>query len=129
MSLAQCRNELQNFLLEGKIRDCKVVVMPDFFLDRIINLHWDVEEFSGLVGGVAKRKGGSIDGIPQTDMKGGNAINIASALASLGVNVTPIICTSELGLQQIKYHFKNTPMDISHVKTYGKASITTALGV
>jgi sugar/nucleoside kinase (ribokinase family) len=32
-----------------------------------------------------------------------------------------------MGLQQIKYHFRNTPIDLSHVKTYGKASITTAL--
>ena len=30
-------------------------------------------------------------------------------------------------MQQIKYHFKNTPIDISHIKTHGKASITTAL--
>jgi ribokinase len=127
MRLAQCRNELQNFLLENKLRDCHVVVMPDFFLDRLINLLWNVEEFSRLVSGVASRKGGSLDGVSQTDMKGGNAINVASALASLGVKVTPIICTSELGLQQIKYHFRNTPVNMSHVKTCGKASITTAL--
>jgi len=127
MRLEQCRNELQNFLTENDLRDCHVVVMPDFFLDRIINLPWNVEEFSSLVSGVANRKGGSLDGISQIDMKGGNAINVASALASLGVKVTPIICTSELGLQQIKYHFKNAPVDMSHVKTCGKASITTAL--
>ena len=60
-------------------------------------------------------------------MRGGNAINVASALASLGVAVTPIVCTSEFGLQQIKYHFKDTSIDLSHIKTSGKASITTAL--
>ena len=102
--------------------------MPDFFLDRLINLELDVSKISqSLLVEVAKRKGGSIDGIPQTDLRGGNAINVASALASLGVNVTPIVCTSEFGLQQIKYSFKNTSIDTSHVKTYGKASITTAL--
>ena len=127
MRLEQCRNELQNFISEKKHKDCHAVVMPDFFLDRIINLPWNVEEFSNLMSGVANRKGGSLDGISQTDMKGGNAINVASALANLGVKVTPIICTSELGLQQIRYHFKNGPMDMSHVKTCGKASITTAL--
>ena len=127
MRPAQIRNELQIFLLENKLRDCHVVVMPDFFLDRIINLPCDVEQFSSLVSDVVKRKGGSLDGISQTDMKGGNAINVASALASLGVKVTPIICTSELGLQQIKYHSRNLPIDLSHVKTCGKASITTAL--
>lgn len=126
MSLAECKTELQSFL-EKNLKECKVVVMPDFFLDRLINLDWDAAEFSRLVADVAKRKGGSIDGIPQTDLRGGNAINVASALASLGVKVTPIVCTSEFGLQQIKYHFKNIPIDTSHIKTGGKASITTAL--
>jgi sugar/nucleoside kinase (ribokinase family) len=126
MSVAECKKELQSFL-EKNLKERKVVVMPDFFLDRLINLDRDAAEFSGLVTEVAKRKGGSIDGIPQADLRGGNAINVASALASLGVKVTPIVCTSEFGLQQIKYHFKNTPIDTSHIKTRGKASITTAL--
>jgi ribokinase len=126
MSLTECKMELQTFL-QNQQKPCKAVVMPDFFLDRLINLDWDTVKFSELVGDVAKRKGGSIDGIPQTELRGGNAINVASALASLGVEVTPIVCTSEFGLQQIKYHFKNNSIDTSHIKTYGKASITTAL--
>jgi ribokinase len=127
MSLAECKTELQSFLQQNLHKECRAVVMPDFFLDRLINLDWDAAEFSGLVADVAKRKGGSIDGIPQTDLRGGNAINVASALVSLGVKVTLIVCTSEFGLQQIKYHFKNIPIDTSHIKTGGKASITTAL--
>ena len=105
LNTAAWKKELKDFLLH-KPEDCKVVVLPDFFLDRLINLNWNFAEFSHLVGEVAKRKGGSIDGIPQTDLRGGNAINVASALANLGANVTPIICTSQSGLQQIKYYFK-----------------------
>jgi len=101
--------------------------MPDFFLDRIVNLPWNIEAFTEAISEVAARKGGSVDGIRQIDMKGGNAINTASALTRLGVTVTPIICTSEYGLQLIKYHFKNIPMDFSHIKTVGTTSITTAL--
>ena len=127
MSMAQCKRELKNFLEQKKLKECKVVVLPDFFLDRLINLNWNPSEFSGLIADVAKRKGGSIDGIHQTDMRGGNAINVASALANLGAKVTPIVCTSEFGLQQIKYHFKDTPIDTSHIKIHNKASITTAL--
>ena len=126
MTSARCKKELQTFL-QQKPKECKAVVMPDFFLDRLINLDMDATEFSGLVSKVAERKGGSIDGIPQTDMRGGNAINVASALAHLGVDVTPVVCTSEFGLQQIKYRFQKTPMDLSHVKISGKPSITTAL--
>jgi sugar/nucleoside kinase (ribokinase family) len=127
MNKVECTKELQDFLAKPQPKDCNVVVMPDFFLDRIVNLQWDLREFSSLVGAVERRKGGSIDGIHQLDMKGGNAVNMASALSSLGVNVTPIICTSEYGLQLVKYHFRNSPMDFSHLKTHEKASITTAL--
>ncbi len=126
MSSTSCKKELQRFL-QQPLKESKVVVMPDFFLDRLINLKWSPTEFSNLIEDIVKHKGGSLDGIPQTDLRGGNAINVASALANLGVTVTPIVCTSEFGLQQIKYIFQNTPLDISHIKTQGKASITTAL--
>ena len=116
-----------SFLEQKQLRDCKVVVMPDFFLDRLINLRWDASEFSDLIDSVAERKGGSIDGIPQADLRGGNAVNVASALVNLGAAVTPIVCTSEYGLEQIKYHLKNSPVDTTHIKTCGKASMTTAL--
>ncbi len=127
MSLVACKGELQNFLEKRTLKECKVIVLPDFFLDRLINLDWDVDGFTELLADVTKRKGGSIDGVPQADLRGGNAINVASALAHLGAAVTPIVCTSELGNQQIKYQFKNTSIDTMHVKTFGKASITTAL--
>ncbi|MGD0994501.1 MAG: PfkB family carbohydrate kinase [Candidatus Bathyarchaeia archaeon] len=120
------KRELQSFLME-KPKECKVAVLPDFFLDRLISLNWNSSEFSGLISDVAKRKGGSIDGIPQTDLRGGNAINVASALANLGAEVTPIVCTSEYGMQQVRYHFRDIALDTSHIKVHDKASITTAL--
>lgn len=122
----ECRKELLSLLSE-KPKDCRVVVLPDFFLDRLINLNWSPLEFSSLISDVANRKGGSIDGIPQTDMRGGNAINVASALARLGAKITPIVCTSEYGLQQIKYYFRDAPVDTTHIKIRKKASVTTAL--
>jgi ribokinase len=126
MSTSAWKKELKDFLLR-KPKDCKVVVLPDFFLDRLINLNWNFTEFSHFVGKVAERKGGSIDGIPQTDLRGGNAINVASALANLGAKVTPIVCTSQSGLQQIRYYLKGVLIDTSHVKILEKASKTTAL--
>jgi sugar/nucleoside kinase (ribokinase family) len=48
-------------------------------------------------------------------------------LAALGVNVTPIVCTSKLGLQQIKFYLRKYRVDFSHVKIAAKASLTTAL--
>lgn len=101
--------------------------MPDFFLDRLISLDWNVDVFSKNLGTVIGKKGGSIDGIRQADLRGGNAINAASALAALGVKVIPIICTNKLGLQMIRFHLKPHNIDLSHVKIFNEASITTAI--
>jgi sugar/nucleoside kinase (ribokinase family) len=114
-------------LLSGISKEIRVVVMPDFFLDRLITLEKSPSEFASAIADVARRKGGSIDGIRQTDIRGGNAVNTASALAALGVKVTPIICTSKLGLQQVNFHLNPLGVDTSHVKVVDKASLTTAL--
>jgi ribokinase len=118
--------ELKNFL-KSEIKELNVVVMPDFCLDRLINLQWDVETTFENIKGVAERKGGNIDGIEQVDVRGGNAINTASALARLGVNVTPIVCTDKLGLKIIKFHIRSKRVNFSHMKILGKSSITTAM--
>lgn len=126
MSSSARKQELQGFLDENQV-DCKIVVMPDLFLDRIINLDWTPAEFASEVADVASRKGGSIDGIPQTDLRGGNAINVGAALATLGASVTPIVCTSPYGQQLIEHYTEKTPFNLSHLKISGKSSITTAL--
>ena len=48
MALAECKKELQSFLQKQQLKACKVVVLPDFFLDRLINLEWDASEFYRL---------------------------------------------------------------------------------
>ncbi len=125
MALREYKKELQNFLNRKESKLLSVVVMPDFFLDRLLDLPWTAEEFSKVSADVVSRKGGSIDGIFQADLKGGNAVNTASALAALDVKVTPIICTSGYGLHLLNYHFKGG-VDLSHVKLFPKASVTTA---
>jgi sugar/nucleoside kinase (ribokinase family) len=122
----KCKHELLNFL-KAAPKKLNVVVMPDFFLDRLVSLDYDPASFSSMVQAIVDRKGGSIDGIAQTDIRGGNAVNTASALAALGAAVTPIVCTSKLGLQQINFHLERYDMDTSHVKLSAKASVTTAL--
>jgi len=123
-----CKDEMLRFLKENNEKR-NVIVMPDFFHDRLISLDCDAALFSAMIANVAKRKGGSIDGIAQTDMRGGNAVNTASALAALDVKVTPIVCTNKFGFQQIKFYLKNyrARVDLSYVKIADKASITTAL--
>jgi sugar/nucleoside kinase (ribokinase family) len=126
MLWTRCKDELLSFLKETP-KKLDVVVMPDFFLDRLINLNCDESRFFSMVADVASRKGGSIDGIAQTDIRGGNAVNTASALAALGVKATPIVCTDKLGLQQIEFYLKQYGVDTSYIKLSAKASLTTAL--
>jgi len=118
--------ELQRFL-EEEIEEVDVVVMPDFFVDRLVSPKCGMKDFSLMLGEVVKRKGGSIDGIAQVELNGGNAVNTASALAALDVNVTPLVCTSKLGLELIRFEPRSPKVDLSHVKIFDKASITTAI--
>jgi ribokinase len=118
--------ELEAFL-KGKPRELTVVTMPDFFLDRLVNLRRNPSEFYWDLVKVTDRKGGSIDNIEQSELRGGNAVNTASALASLGANVVPIICTNRIGLQLIKFYLRSGKTDLSRVKLFNNASITTAL--
>ncbi|MEM3579862.1 MAG: carbohydrate kinase family protein [Candidatus Bathyarchaeia archaeon] len=119
-------DEVKNFL-KNQQREVEVVVMPDFFLDRFVNVNTSPDHLFRIVVDVVERKGGSIDGISQKEFRGGNAINTAAALASLGVNVTPIVCTDKLGLQLIKFYAKSPKINLKHIKIVEKPSITTAL--
>jgi ribokinase len=75
--------QLQNLNIVGS-----VVVLNDFFLDRIIK----IPNITTLYDLISKKSqlGGSIRRIPQKDLKGGNATNVAYALARLGAPVSLI---------------------------------------
>jgi sugar/nucleoside kinase (ribokinase family) len=119
------KTELRDFLKQ-KHKKPRVVLMPDLFHDRLIALNYNVNAFSSLLKDIAERKGGSIDDIEQADIRGGNATNTASALAALGANVTPIVCTNKMGIQKLKLYFARYHVDLSYVKNVEKASLTTA---
>lgn len=118
--------ELKSFL-KSESREINVVVMPDFFIDRLVALDFNLRDFSKRLESVAKRKGGSIDGVKQTELRGGNAINTASALGALGTRVTPIVATDKLGSRLIRYYLASYKAELSHIKIFNEPSITTAL--
>jgi ribokinase len=118
---------LLDFLTHLKQKEFSAVVMPDFFLDRFIYYKRGFEQFSKAVSDVASRKGGSIDEIRQLEIRGGNAANTAAALATLGARVYPLIHTSPLGLDLLRFYLPAQNLDFSHVKSDGETSITTAL--
>ncbi len=98
--------QLQNLNIVGS-----VVVLNDFFLDRIVK----IQDISRLYELILKKSqlGGSIRGIPQTDLKGGNATNIAYALARLGAPVSLITISDRAGsriLQDTFSEFQNSTL-------------------
>ncbi|MGB9003255.1 MAG: PfkB family carbohydrate kinase [Nitrosotalea sp.] len=101
-----------------------VVVLNDFFLDRIISIS-DLDKVYSQI--LEKSKlGGSIRGIPQKDLKGGNATNVAYALARLGCPVSLITVADKAGsalLTEIFSEFENASLFVID----GKPGRTTAL--
>lgn len=81
-----------------------IVVMPDFFVDRIIRLDSKEKLFDAL-SEKAKRGGGSVRGVPMTDVKGGNAVNVAYSLAKLGMKVALFTVADDTGAAMIRQAF------------------------
>ncbi len=63
-----------------------VAVMHDFFVDRIVRPS-NPRKLFRIADSKARAGGGSVHGIVQEDVRGGNAVNLAHALARLGNNV------------------------------------------
>lgn len=111
--------KLQNLKLSNS-----VVVLNDFFLDRIIK----IPNLDNLYNQIFEKSkfGGSIRGFSQTDLKGGNATNVAYALARLGCPVSLITIADKTCSHMIKEIFS----EFSNVSLFiidGKPGRTTSL--
>lgn len=65
-------------------RKFDVAVMHDFYVDRLLFAD-SIGSFTAMVGDKAAGGGGGIHGVRQEDARGGNAVNLAHALARLGL--------------------------------------------
>lgn len=102
-----------------------IVVMPDFFVDRIVRLESKEKLFDALTE-KAERGGGSIRGVPMTDVKGGNAVNAAYSLARLGMKVTLFTVADETGAGMIRQAFSQFGERVILRISGGKSGLTTA---
>lgn len=111
--------KLKNLNLVGSI-----VVLNDFFLDRIIK----IQDLAGLYKQILEKTslGGSIRGIPQFDIKGGNATNVAHALVKLGCPVSLITVADSTSSHILKETFSEFPK-VSLFIIDGKPGRTTSL--
>lgn len=102
-----------------------IVVMPDFFVDRIIRLESKEKLFDAL-NEKAERGGGSVRGIQTMDVKGGNAVNVAYCLAKLGLKVALFTVADEIGANMIRKAFKQFGDGAILKIASGKSGLTTA---
>jgi ribokinase len=101
-----------------------IVVMHDFFVDRIIRLE-SKENLFGALSEKAKVGGGSVRGIPTTDVKGGNAVNAAYCLAKLGAKVSLFTVADEIGSIMIRQTFSQFGDKITLRIASGRTGLTT----
>jgi ribokinase len=102
-----------------------IVVMPDFFIDRIIKLN-SKEDFIDALTEKAKLGGGSIRGMPTVDIKGGNAVNIAYCLAKLGAKVTLFTISDKIGAAVLRHIFSKFEDKVNLRIADGKHGLTTS---
>ncbi len=99
--------------------------MHDFFIDRIVRLN-DLDSLFDAVNSKIDAGGGSIRGIEQTEVKGGNAVNTAYALAKLGARTSLITVADDFGstiLKNVFSPFKNSKL----ILTKGTQGYTISL--
>jgi ribokinase len=117
---------LENFT-KNVTTSSNIVVMPDFFVDRIIKLKSITELFSCLTE-KARVGGGSIrEGISAIDIKGGNAVNVAYCLAKLGSKVTLFTVADGIGSAILNYTFSKLKDKVTLVIKPGMHGLTTSL--
>jgi ribokinase len=102
-----------------------IVVMPDFFIDRIIKLR-SKEDFIDALNEKAKFGGGSIRNMPTIDIKGGNAVNIAYCLAQLGAKVTLFTISDKIGAAVLIHIFSKFGEKVNLRIADGKHGLTTS---
>ncbi len=111
------------FIEETK-KPLKITVMPDFFVDRIIEVV-DYPKFASDTRKKILTGGGSMRGYTSIDIKGGNAVNVAYCLAKLGVNIDLYTIADEIGASILQSVFAAFGNNVNlHVKR-GKHGLTT----
>ncbi|MHA1769051.1 MAG: carbohydrate kinase family protein [Candidatus Thorarchaeota archaeon] len=101
------------------------VVLPDFFVDHFVKVG-SFDEFMKGLSRLVSQGGGNLLGNTQFVRRGGNAVNVASALLSLGLSPHVIVTTDDYGLSLLKA-LADPRFDLSHVHTDGRMSATVSV--
>jgi len=86
-----------------------ITVLPDYFVDRFVRIE-NFDKLAKAIDGKGEEGGGgSIRGVRQSEVKGGNAVNLAYALGSLGANANLITIANSLPAEMLRSTFRKLP--------------------
>jgi ribokinase len=112
--------------LENDINEKSIVILPDFYMDRILRFESQDQLFSAL-SEKTKYGGGSLREIATVDIRGGNAANVAYSLARLGARITLITIADEIGSIVLERTFSKFKGTVNLRILSGNPGRTTAL--
>ncbi|MDG6985678.1 MAG: carbohydrate kinase family protein [Nitrososphaerota archaeon] len=104
-------------------RKYDAAVMHDYFVDRLVHTG-SLRDTMGMVREKAGSGGGGLHGFRQDDVRGGNAVNLAHALARLGMRVLLITHSDRVHEPLLRQAFEGLDAEI-RVKPY-PAGLTIA---
>jgi len=113
-----------NLRLSELVREASkltVSVLPDFYFDRIIRIP-SLEKLFNETRAKAAAGGGNLRGYSQNELPGGNATNLAFALASLSIN-TRLYCVGDASVRGLLQETPNCEITLIE----GRPSFTAAL--
>ncbi|MHA2095463.1 MAG: PfkB family carbohydrate kinase [Candidatus Hodarchaeales archaeon] len=115
---------LTNNIPEFQKRTSKltVSVLPDFYIDVVIDPHRSFKDLDKQLQEVYARGGGNIIGTKVKFVPGGNGGNVAKTLAALGVETSFLTQTSEFGLNVLEYFMKPLGINLKASATGNIAS-------
>ncbi len=99
--------------LNALLSNFSVSVLPDFYLDVLIDPKKPFKVLTDQINSVYSRGGGNVIGTDVKFVAGGNGGNVAKTFAGLGVRTAFIAQTSDLGINLLNYFFK--PLNIELV--------------
>jgi ribokinase len=103
-----------------------ICVLPDFFVDRFVRIESIDRLWEAIKEKSSKSGGGSIRGVLQSEAKGGNAVNMAYALGTLGARVKLLTIADSLPAATLESVFRPYP-NVELKVVQGRAGYTLAL--
>ena len=88
-----------------------VAVMHDFFVDRLVHTS-DIPRLAESVVGKANQGGGGIHDVSQQDVSGGNAVNLAHALARLGLRTLLVTHSDTIHERMLREPFEGLDAEV-----------------